>query len=610
LIFYFSLKMLFDFLFDSLPSLSSSSSYHFNALGWTIFAVFCLLTVIAAIECIALGIKYKMAYPSLILFAVGWILRIGSLLNNGTNEIVSNFAGLAFFSACCLVVADLLKNYHEQHDTPGSVYISLRNVFIGYNIFFYVLVASITVAMFVVPKTMDSEMGDSVVDAVDSVLSILFGASFAFISITCIVILLTLRKSLNSIKIILPFYFIFLLCMLYRTILDFVTVAIDNVPHVINANYDDNVSSLVCEALPGCMVLVIVFINRKPWSSYGFRNDSAYKPLLSGSSGDESSAAAAQIIKDLFADPEVNYLETRLLRQAAVLGTGAAATAYRATYQGRTVAMKVYHLNISEMTKSQAQYVAKEVKMLAHISHPNIVQYFGITSTRNQQLAVVFEFTDRGSLHSVLAEMYKGLLWPRKLGMVLDIVRGMAFLHARSIVHGDLNSGNVLLTRVLQCKIANIALRALAESVVPLKVPMGESSEEEDNPSMEEEGKVGEEDKKREKKSKSIVSLAPEVLAGKTPTMESDVYGFGAILYEISSGHSPFSECSLPDSDMGKAIQEGKLAIKPSPACPKPIAEIIIRCTDPNPSRRPTFAQLEASLEEIYKSGASIQDEV
>eukprot|EP00976_Prorocentrum_cordatum_P005909 117977-Prorocentrum_minimum.AAC.2 len=101
--------------------------------------------------------------------------------------------------------------------------------------------------------------------------------------------------------------------------------------------------------------------------------------------------------------------------------------------------------------------------MLAGLSHPNVVRFYGVCkelesrTTGRQQPSMVTEYMPAGSLSSLLRNRRVALNAQCKLQMAEDVARGMLYLHSRHIVHSDLKSDNLLVSRApsgqLVCKV-------------------------------------------------------------------------------------------------------------------------------------------------------------
>jgi len=103
----------------------------------------------------------------------------------------------------------------------------------------------------------------------------------------------------------------------------------------------------------------------------------------------------------------------------------------------------------------------KEVKIMRHLSHPNIVQLLGVC-VEPPNLCIVTEYLTNGSLEDVLNKMEKqgGKKFSlRKIvSLAKDIARGLNWLHHKGIIHRDLKTANILLDAQFRCKIGDFGL--------------------------------------------------------------------------------------------------------------------------------------------------------
>jgi serine/threonine protein kinase/tetratricopeptide (TPR) repeat protein len=194
-----------------------------------------------------------------------------------------------------------------------------------------------------------------------------------------------------------------------------------------------------------------------------------------------------------------------------------------------------------------------EVRNARDITHPNVCKIFEIHTATTEQGEIDFlamEFLDGETLAE---RLHKGPL-PKEEAITIarQLSAGLAEAHRDQVVHGDLKSGNVILT-----KAADGALRAVITDFGLARRPdvaqrTMQSGEAGGTPDY----------------------MAPELLRGEKATTASDVYALGVILHELVAGRRPPA-----------ASEEKRLGWKLAAVHPK-WDHILTRCLDPDPARR------------------------
>src|SRR5437763_16466168 len=149
-------------------------------------------------------------------------------------------------------------------------------------------------------------------------------------------------------------------------------------------------------------------------------------------------------------------------------------------------------------------------------------------------------------------------------------------IHEKNYIHHDLHSGNIFSYDIQFSKIGDLGL---CQQVVDKK----------DNPNR----IYG-----------VIPYLAPEVLLKKPYTKESDIYSFGMIMWEFTTGKKPFHDrshnhCLIMDILKGERPQI-------TDDTPKFYAELMKRCWDHNPENRQTAGKIWVCLEEYFGRGGKV----
>ncbi len=198
-------------------------------------------------------------------------------------------------------------------------------------------------------------------------------------------------------------------------------------------------------------------------------------------------------------------------RVTEVIGEGAFGTVYRAEdlRLGRAVALKM--LNKAAATEREIHRFLSEGRILASLSHPNVVQIFRLGECDGNPY-IVMEYLEGRPLSEALR--HERLPVRRGMETMRQIAGGLGAIHARGIVHRDLSTNNIILTASGAAKILDLGL---ARDTRDLPTVSGERNI------------VG-----------TISYMAPEVVDGKAATSASDLFSFGIILYEVLAGRNPF----------------------------------------------------------------------
>ena len=156
----------------------------------------------------------------------------------------------------------------------------------------------------------------------------------------------------------------------------------------------------------------------------------------------------------------------------------------------------------------------------------------------------------------------------------------MSEIHKRDYIHHDLHSGNIFSYSIYRSVIGDLGL---CQQIINKK----------DNP---------------DKIFGVIPYLAPEVLSKESYTKESDIYSFGMIMWEFTTGKKPFhyrphNYILISDILKGERPQI-------TDDTPKFYAELMKRCWEYNPENRPTAKEIHECLYEYYSGGSQEKKEI
>ncbi|RCV16678.1 hypothetical protein SETIT_3G157100v2 [Setaria italica] len=316
-------------------------------------------------------------------------------------------------------------------------------------------------------------------------------------------------------------------------------------------------------------------------------------PRSRGSTSDMESGSVHSLQTHHFTYEELEEA-TNSFSGAMEIGDGGFGTVYKGHLRdGRVVAVKRLYNNSCR----RVEQFLNEAAILSRLRHPNLVLFYGCTSSRSRELLLVYEFVPNGTvadhLHGSRAAE-RALPWPLRLNVAVEAAAALAYLHAVEppIVHRDVKTNNILLDANFHVKVADFGLSRL----FPLDV--------------------------------THVSTAPQGTPGYVDpeyhqcyqlTDRSDVYSFGVVLVELISSKpavdvtrdrseinlagmaiNKIQQCQLEqlvDMDLGYGSDEATRKAMTM------VAELAFRCLQQNGEMRPPIKEVFDALRSIQEEG-------
>ncbi|CAL9030324.1 unnamed protein product [Prunus brigantina] len=226
-----------------------------------------------------------------------------------------------------------------------------------------------------------------------------------------------------------------------------------------------------------------------------------------------------------------------------------------------------------------------EISTLLSLSHPHVLQYLcGFYDEEKKECFLVMELMskdlrcymkeNRGARRQVLFSI------PVVVDIMLQIARGMEYLHSRKIYHGELNPCNVFL-KARSCTEGYFQVKVSGFGLSSVHKPTSRYSQQQNeiNP---------------------LIWCAPEVLAEQEQpgnksrtkyTEKADVYSFAMLCFELLTGKVPFEDSHLQGDKMSRTIKAGGRPLFPFPS-PKYLVNLTKRCWHTDPSQRLTFSSI------------------
>ncbi|CBN75056.1 Transmembrane receptor kinase [Ectocarpus siliculosus] len=283
-----------------------------------------------------------------------------------------------------------------------------------------------------------------------------------------------------------------------------------------------------------------------------------------------------------------------------VLGRGGFGEVYLADYNGRNAAAKVLLIardlgtlsendafesplagrsNTTKREDSQRRAFLRELDAMIRLRSPHTVNVYGAVTSLPDRMVLVMELLSGGDLRTLLRNSEQPLPEEQSRRIIGDICAGMAFLHSKDTVHGDLKSANVLLDGSGRAKIGDFGTSRWSQHTNSTGLATY-STRSSQGTQM------------------SLAWSAPEVLESGGSTRASDVYSFGIVVWEVVSGELPWANKSRPREILSAVL----MGVRPSfhDLAPTDMVEIAKTCWEGEPDARTTF---DAVMEGMKSKG-------
>jgi serine/threonine-protein kinase len=272
-------------------------------------------------------------------------------------------------------------------------------------------------------------------------------------------------------------------------------------------------------------------------------------------------------------------------RIAELIGAGGMGEVYRAHDErlDRDVAIKV--LPAESLTDENARArLLREARMAARLNHPHVCTVYEVGES-DGRVYIAMELVEGDSLATKLtAEPFRG---DQSLRYGIQIADALAHAHQRRVVHRDLKSANVMITREGRAKVLDFGLakQLFGEELTEATTQLGATLTVPGSV-------VG-----------TLAYMAPEQLRGQPADSRSDVWALGVVLYEMFAGRRPFAGTT------GYELSSAILNEPPPPLpdrLPAGIRAVVERCLAKEPGGRFQNAGEARTALEVLQSGGDV----
>jgi Tol biopolymer transport system component/tRNA A-37 threonylcarbamoyl transferase component Bud32 len=275
----------------------------------------------------------------------------------------------------------------------------------------------------------------------------------------------------------------------------------------------------------------------------------------------------------------------------APLGAGGMGEVYRArdTRLGREVAIKLLRPERLADPTRRTRFV-QEARAASALNHPNIVTIYEIESAAGVDI-LVMELVPGKTLDALIPRA--GMRLGEALRIAIPLADALAAAHAAGIVHRDLKPANVMVTPEGVVKVLDFGLAKLTQA---------DENSGEDSTTLD----------AREKLSRpgSVAGtpayMSPEQASGGPLDARSDIFSFGAVLYEMVTGRRPFGGGSSAEMLAALLREQPKPPSELVADVPRELERIILHCLRKEPGRRfQHMVDVRLELEELREESDS-----
>ncbi len=257
----------------------------------------------------------------------------------------------------------------------------------------------------------------------------------------------------------------------------------------------------------------------------------------------------------------------------APLGAGGMGEVYKAhdTRLSRSVAVKVLPEHLGKNADALARF-EREAKAVAALNHPNILGIHDF-ATHEESPYVVMELLEGESLRARLE--HGPLSVPRASELAIQMAEGLAAAHEKGVVHRDLKPENLWVTKDGRLKILDFGLAK------QLAAPESGPDSMEPTAAVATDGRT-----ERGMILGTLGYMSPEQVRGEPVDARSDLFSFGAVLFEMLTGKRAFARSSSSET-MAAVLRDDPPEIEgASRPLPPGLQRIVRHCLEKSPERR------------------------
>ena len=253
-------------------------------------------------------------------------------------------------------------------------------------------------------------------------------------------------------------------------------------------------------------------------------------------------------------------------RVEAPLGRGGMAEVYKVWDEQRSVflALKLLREDLAQDPVFLRRF-QREASSLAKLQHPHIVRFYGLEKD-DLQVFLLMDYIEGTTLREQIARAGKGGLPLTRVREVLrDVCAALNYAHNQGLMHCDIKAGNILLEKGGKAYLSDFGIARMSDSATATMVGVG-----------------------------TPAYMAPELIKGREPTPQTDIYALGVVLYEmLTGGERPFTgEGAAVTGTNAEKVRWEQVNLPPvpptkcNPDIPPELEAVVLRCLHKDLRRR------------------------